>query len=339
MDALVVQDSCPTCRCDGFQTIAWLIIGATWWIVRSIIANGNNGRHSLVDWRLSHVSAWREAAHSNLGLVRANDASCRTPITALLPAALCLGGTTGIACRYWPTQECSWRIVRVRGPPIHNQVLGYNIRARSSIWWHGSFTDWRLSRSWVVVARDGTRRGLTCWQQGGSPGKNMAPSMPKSRACYTSPSGTDKDLVRIVDQYLGKDFIFLTNPVLCNSFAKYGTAIKNVVKKKCLMFSHSERDQSRLLDLPHLRHLDSVNQALHLWQVFLVIVELFSTRYRAQLIFLMETRGSNHVFAHSRDGKILKRLGGRRSRMPSTNVEHTIWDVTACVQSPNACQA
>lgn len=165
--------------------------------------------------------------------------------------------------------------------------------------------------------------------------------MHKSRACYTSPSGRDKDLVRIVDQYSGKDFILFDQSIqvlLCTSFANYRTAIKNVIKNKSPMFSHLECNQSRLLDLPHLRHLDSVNQALHLRQVFLIIVELFSTRHRAQLIFLMETRGSYHVFAHSRDGKILKRLGGRWSRMPSTNMEYTIWDVT-CIQRPNACQA
>ncbi|KAI7775096.1 hypothetical protein LA080_007380 [Diaporthe eres] len=71
------------------------------------------------------------------GSVRAKKPLCGTPITAPPPAALGFGGAAGVACRHGSAQEWLLRIAGVRGPPIHNQVLGYASRARGSMWWHG----------------------------------------------------------------------------------------------------------------------------------------------------------------------------------------------------------
>lgn len=148
MDALVLQPSCPPCRRDRLQSSGRLMTRTTRGIFSSGRAGGDGGRHSLGGIfhrpcclhrrRLDAVSSRRAVVCSGLGGVHATKPPGGTPVTPLFPAALCFGGAAGVACRHGSAQAWLCPITKVRGSPVHNQILGYMPRTRGPIWWHGS---------------------------------------------------------------------------------------------------------------------------------------------------------------------------------------------------------
>lgn len=160
MDALVLQATCPIRRRDGLEISAWLMARTTRGILTGSRAVRGHSVHSLGN--ISHrpcclhrrgldaVSSWRAVVRGGLGIVRANEPPRGTPITPLLPAALCFGVAAGVACRHRSAQAWLCPIAKVRGPPVHKQILGDMSRTRGSVWWHGSID----SRSGAVQSQD-----------------------------------------------------------------------------------------------------------------------------------------------------------------------------------------